>query len=135
MPPSLIDPHGKVTEEFVREYGITIPGMAGNDDKQRRANHNGQTQQPSYGAAGNERTPARNSSDRSDFVVASTQDPVSPPAVENGDLDQTTMIGSALDLDDVDSGEPNDADAVNSQASASASHAGSQVGLLKLSAV
>ena len=54
---------------------------------------------------------------------------------EKLDLDQTTMIGSALDLDSLESaGE--DEDVAKEQTTATgSSHAGSQVGLLKLSAV
>jgi len=58
------------------------------------------------------------------------------------DLDQTTMIGSALDLDSLESGEdsasiaaPSNANAPNAGNHLAASNAGSQVGLLKLSAV
>ena len=48
------------------------------------------------------------------------------------DLDQTTMIGSALDLDSLESGED---DVSSSHVTLAANQAGSQVGLLKLSAV
>jgi hypothetical protein len=62
---------------------------------------------------------------------------------EKVDLDQTTMIGSALDLDSIDESGGEEA-TVNSNhlalssstgVGAASSHAGSQVGLLKLSAV
>ena len=54
---------------------------------------------------------------------------------EKLDLDQTTMIGSALDLDSLESANE-DEDVVKDQTTATgSSHAGSQVGLLKLSAV
>lgn len=54
---------------------------------------------------------------------------------EKLDLDQTTMIGSALDLDSLESaGEDEDINKEIATATGS-SHAGSQVGLLKLSAV
>lgn len=49
------------------------------------------------------------------------------------DLDQTTMIGSALDLDSLDSADESSQTVHNN--GAPPSHAGSQVGLLKLSAV
>jgi len=52
---------------------------------------------------------------------------------EKMDLDQTTMIGSALDLDSLESdGQDDDA---KEQATTGSSQQGSQVGLLKLSAV
>ena len=53
---------------------------------------------------------------------------------EKLDLDQTTMIGSALDLDSLESAEDEE-DAKNHTPATGSSHAGSQVGLLKLSAV
>lgn len=49
------------------------------------------------------------------------------------DLDQTTMIGSALDLDSLSGPEEDEEKEVIT--ACSNSHAGSQVGLLKLSAV
>lgn len=51
------------------------------------------------------------------------------------DLDQTTMIGSALDLDSIESDRENEELNTNSSSIRAPSHAGSQVGLLKLSAV
>ena len=56
---------------------------------------------------------------------------------EKMDLDQTTMIGSALDLDSLGSNEDVESghEKVQRQQNGSSSHAGSQVGLLKLSAV
>ena len=61
---------------------------------------------------------------------------------EKVDLDQTTMIGSALDLDSLESGEdsaslgaPNSGASAPNNSQMVASNAGSQVGLLKLSAV
>ena len=57
---------------------------------------------------------------------------------EKMDLDQTTMIGSALDLDSLSGGDEVDEEDIGNNretAATSSSHAGSQVGLLKLSAV
>ena len=56
---------------------------------------------------------------------------------EKMDLDQTTMIGSALDLDSLGSNEDVESghEKVQRHQNGSSSHAGSQVGLLKLSAV
>ena len=51
------------------------------------------------------------------------------------DLDQTTMIGSALDLDSLGSNEDVESGNQVPRQNGSSSHAGSQVGLLKLSAV
>ena len=63
-----------------------------------------------------------------------TTDPGAPPM----DLDQTTMIGSALDLDSLDGdgqSELGQGGGVGNNHHPNNSHSGSQIGLLKLSAV
>ena len=61
-----------------------------------------------------------------------TTDPGAPPM----DLDQTTMIGSALDLDSLDGdGQSELGQGGGNNHHPNNSHSGSQIGLLKLSAV
>merc|ERR1719195_949766 len=134
LPPSLIDARGVVTPQFKSQYteapsrasyGSTAPmGQNGYPVQVGAPPSLAQLQRHMMGARSQDKERDLELGDTSP-ALAST-----PPM----DLDQTTMIGSALDLDSLD-GDRQAGAAPAEVSQQSSSQSGSQIGLLKLSTV